>query len=95
MWSIQTRKYYLAIKRNAVSKESTCNVRDHLQSRRLSFDLWVGKITWKRKWQYTLVEREAWQATVHPVSESVVTVTKPPPLINTTTRMNIKKYHAK
>ena len=70
MWPIQTMKYYLAIKRNEVSKESTCKARDHLQYKRLSFNLWVGKIPWRRKWQYTTVEREAWQAMVHPVAKS-------------------------
>ena len=34
---------------------STCNARDHLQCGRLSFDPWVGRIPWRRKWQSTPV----------------------------------------
>jgi len=36
---------------SSVGKESACNVGDHLQCRRLGFDLWVRKIPWRRKWQ--------------------------------------------
>ena len=51
----------------ASGKESTC------QCKRCGFDLWVGKITWSKKWypnlQYSCLEnsmgRGAWQATVH------------------------------
>ena len=52
-------------------KESAC------QCRRRRFDPWVGKIPWRRKWQPTPVfflensmDWEAWQATVHGVAES-------------------------
>ena len=45
--------------------------------RRLRFDLWVGKIPWRRKWQPTPVflpknpmDRGAWQATVHGIAKS-------------------------
>ena len=41
------------------------------------FDLWVGKIPWRRKWHFTPVflpaesmDRGAWQATVHGVVKS-------------------------
>ena len=38
------------------------------------FDPWVGKIPWRRKWQYSCLENPidggAWGATVHGVAES-------------------------
>ena len=41
------------------------------------FDLWVGKISWRRKWQPTLysclgnpMDKGAWRATVSGVAES-------------------------
>ena len=53
-------------------KESSC------QCRRCSFDPWVGKIPWRRKWnpvQYsclgTPMIRGAWRATVHEVAKKV------------------------
>ena len=53
--------------------ESAC------QCRRQGFDLWIGKIPWRRKWQPTPVfllknpmDRGAWQATVHEVKKSQV-----------------------
>ena len=52
-------------------KESTC------QYRRRGFDLWLGKISWRRKWQSTpvflpenLKDRGAWRTTVPRVTES-------------------------
>ena len=36
------------------------------------FNPWVGKIPWSRKWQPT-IDREAWQATVHGLTESDLT----------------------
>jgi len=36
-------------------KESACNVGDCLRCRRPEFNLWVGKIPWRRKWQLTPV----------------------------------------
>ena len=49
-------------------KEYACQCRRH------GFDPWVGKISWRRKWQPTPVsclensmDRGAWQATVHGV----------------------------
>ena len=54
-------------------KESTCNA-----GWRPGFDLWVGKIPWRRAWQPTPVffawriptDRGAWWATVHGVTKS-------------------------
>ena len=52
---------------------------------------WVGKIPWRRKWQNTLqysclgnlMDRGAWQATVHGVSRvGHNAVTKPPNKLN-------------
>ena len=46
--------------------------------RRLSFDLWDGKIPWRRQWQTTpysclenSTDRRAWQAIVHGVAKSL------------------------
>jgi len=36
----------------STSKEPTCQCRRH---RRPGFEPWVGKISWRRKWQSTLV----------------------------------------
>ena len=54
--------------------ESACQCRSH---RRCGFDPWVGKIPRKREWQPTPaflpgspVDRGAWRATVHKVTES-------------------------
>ena len=53
--------------------------RIHLQCRSPGFYPWVGQIPWRRAWQPTLVflpawkipmDRGAWQATVHGVTES-------------------------
>ena len=51
------------------AKEPTCQCKRH---KRCGFDLWVGKIPWRRKWQPTPVfllenpmDRGMWQATVH------------------------------
>ena len=51
--------------------------RTRLQCRRPGFNLWAGKIPWRRKWQPTPVflpensmDREAWRATVHGVAKS-------------------------
>ena len=48
-----------------------------LQCRRLGFNLWVGKIPWRKKWQPTPVfclensmDRGAWWATAHGVTKS-------------------------
>ena len=52
-------------------KESTC------QCRRCRFNLWVGKISWRRKWQPTpvfllrnLMDRGTWQAIGNGVTKS-------------------------
>ena len=37
----------------SVGKEYICNAVDHLPSKRRGFDLWVGKICCRRKWQST------------------------------------------
>ena len=49
-----------------------------LQCWRCSFDLWVGKIPWRRKWQPTSVlllgnpmDRGTWWATVHGVAKEL------------------------
>ena len=39
----------LGLDRSYSGKESTCNVGD----RRRGFNLWVGKMHWRRKWQPT------------------------------------------
>jgi len=51
-----------------------------LQCRRPGFNLWVGKIPWRREWQPTavflpgeFVDRGAWWATLHGVAESNTT----------------------
>ena len=61
--------------RGSVSKESTCTSGECQQCRRPRFDPWVGKISWRRKWQllqYSCLgystDRGAWQATVHGVA---------------------------
>ena len=60
-------------------KELICQCRMHQRCR---VDPWVGKITWRRKWQPTSVflpglenpiDRGAWWATVHGVAESDMT----------------------
>ena len=64
-------------------KEFSCQCRKH---KRHSFDPWVRKIPWRRKWQPTLqypclgnpMDRGAWWATVHEV-------------INSGTRLNAHK----
>ena len=71
-------------------KESACNAGDHLQCRRCRLDLWVGRITWRRKWQPTAVflpgkfhgQRSQVGYTVHGVTRvRHDLVTKPSPLI--------------
>ena len=49
-----------------------------------SFNPWVGKIPWRRKWQPTQeflpgksLDRGAWQATVHGVAKSQDTTKQP------------------
>ena len=72
------RTFALFFPGGSVSKESTSNAGDHLQCRRPGFDHWLGKISWRRKWQPTLVFLSgkspvvggAWWATVHRVAES-------------------------
>ena len=48
-----------------------------LQCRRPGFNSLVGKILWRRKWQYSCLEnpmdREPWRATVHGVAKSDMT----------------------
>ena len=39
----------------SVSEESICNAGDRLQHRRPSFNPWVRKIPWRRKWRPTQV----------------------------------------
>ena len=58
----------------ARGKESICQCR---RLRKREFDLWIGKIPWRRKWQPTPVflpgksmDRGAWLATVHAVTKS-------------------------
>ena len=60
--------------RGLSGKESTCQCGRH---RRLRFDPFVGKSTWKRSWQPTAAflpgqshNRGAWQAAVQGVSKS-------------------------
>ena len=36
-------------------KEATCQSRRHKRWKRSTFDPWVGKISWRRKWQPTLI----------------------------------------
>ena len=55
-------------------RESTCQCRKH---KRCTFNLWVRKIPWRRKWQPlqycclgNAMERGAWRATVHGVIKS-------------------------
>ena len=40
---------------SSVSKETTCNAIIFLQCRRPGFDSWVRSISWRRKWQPTLI----------------------------------------
>ena len=56
-------------------KEPACQCRS---CKRCSFNPWVGKIPWKRKWQPTpaflpgdSMDRGAWKATVHGVSKEL------------------------
>ena len=58
----------------ASGKEPTCQCR---RGKRHGFSPWVGRIPWRRAWQLTPVllpgnpiDRGAWWATVHSVSES-------------------------
>ena len=51
-----------------------------LETQRGMFNLWVGKILWRRAWQLTPVfllgnptDRRAWRATFHGVAESDTT----------------------
>ena len=53
-------------------KEPTCQFRRHKRHR---FDPWVGKIPWRRKWQFSsCLEKSmdwgAWQTTVYRVTDS-------------------------
>ena len=55
-------------------KESACQYKRH---KRLGFDSWAGKISWRRKWQTMPVflpgesqDRGALRATVHGVTKS-------------------------
>ena len=36
-----------------IGKEPACNTGEHMQCRRPSFNLWIGKILWRRKQQLT------------------------------------------
>ena len=51
-------------------------VNNLLQCGRPGFDPWLGKVSWRRKWQTTPVllenpmDRGTWQATVHGVTNS-------------------------
>ena len=60
--------------RGTSGKEPACQCRRH---KRLRFNPWVRKITWRRAWQPTPIflrgeshGRGAWQATVHRVSKN-------------------------
>ena len=72
---------------SSVGKESTCNKGNQLQCWRPKFNPWVGKISWRRKWQPTPVfllgnpmDRGAWQATFSGVTRVRYDLkTKPPP----------------
>ena len=64
-------RYIWAYPGVSVLKESVCQCKRH------GFDPWVGKISWRRKWQCTPVflprksmDRGAWGATVHGVAKS-------------------------
>ena len=67
---------FLGLPRWLSGKELACQCR---RVRRYSFDLWVGKILWRRKWQPTTVflpgkfhgERSL-AATVHRVAKSLM-----------------------
>ena len=57
---------YYVIHNRLTGKVHACQCRRY---RIWGFDPWVGKITWKRKWQpYT--DRVAWWAKVHVVAKS-------------------------
>ena len=72
----------------SVGKEFSSNAGDRLQCKGPELDPWVGKISWRRKWQLIPVclpgknpmDRGAWQATVHwgPRDRNEF-ATKPPP----------------
>ena len=52
MNKIQGLKSVIGLPRWYSGKESTCQCR---RCRRRGFDPWLGKISWRRKWQPTLV----------------------------------------
>ena len=61
-------------------KEPICQFR---RCRRPVFDLWVGKIPWRRKWQpasYSCLgnpmDRGAWRPTIHRVTKNRIQLTK-------------------
>ena len=65
-------KIHYAVVVVLLNKERIC-----LQRRRPGFDLWVGKIPWRREWLPTpgflpeeFLDRGAWRATVHGVAKS-------------------------
>ena len=52
MYSDTCRCRYMGFPGGASGKEPTCPCKRH---KRLRFDLWVGKIPWRKKWQPTPV----------------------------------------
>ena len=72
-WGQKVKIYFSGFPGGTSRKELTCPGR---RNKRYGFNLGVGKIPWRRKWQPTPVlltgtlHREAWQATVHGVAKS-------------------------
>ena len=52
---VKYTNWLLGFPGGSFGKKSACNVGDCLQRRRPEFDLWIGKILWRRKWQLTPV----------------------------------------
>ena len=79
IWASQVALVVKNLSAKKKKKELICQCRMHKICR---VDPWVGKITWRRKWQPTSVflprlenpiDRGAWWATVHGVAESDMT----------------------
>ena len=68
----QKFNFYLGFPGDSCGKESAC------QCRRGWFNPWIGKISWRRKWQSALVffyekcHRGAWRATVYGSQKSQI-----------------------
>ena len=77
LWYLFLSISYFGLPGWCSGKEHAWQCRRH---KRLRFDSWVGKITLRRKWQFTMVflpgkfhGQRAWRATVHGVAESDMT----------------------